>query len=416
MTLAKILTNDFINTLMSIKSISFSLKDIIDIFIFGILVYIFIKLLQETHSWPIMIGIFSLAILYGLALIFDLPLTHLVLQSFFGVSLILIAIIFQRELRRFFSFFGIFGLTKNFVPPKENIINTLVRTIFMLKNKRTGALFVFSGRESLDRHFEGGYRLNGEITEPLILSIFDESSPGHDGAMIIENNKIKKFAIHLPLAEKNIERIRDYGLRHRAALGLTERSDAMVIIVSQEKQIVEVSEHGNLYKISSEKDLENKLIHFYQNRFPKHNFINISQWLLKNLTILLASFGISLLVWLIFYNQFILIQKNISITPDFKNLPDTYLLQDFTPQEIDLTLKGRSSDLKSINSKDIKIFIDLNNIQKEGWQNFQIEPSNIKIPFNLSLIKISPEKIKIQITKKKLETPLPTLTPKNKNF
>ncbi len=412
MTLAKILTNDFINTITSLKDISFSFKDIIDVLIFGILIYIFIKLLQETQSWPIMIGIFSLAILYGLALIFDLPLTHLVLQSFFGVSLILIAVIFQRELRRFFLFFGIFNFAKNFIPPKENIINALVRAIFMLKNRRTGALFVFIGRESLDRHFEGGCSLNGELTEPLILSIFDESSPGHDGAMIIENNKIKRFATHLPLAEKNIERIRDFGLRHRAALGLTERSDAMVIIVSQEKQIVEISERGNLYKINNEKDLENKLINFYQNRFPKRNFIHIGQWLLKNLTILLASLAISLLIWLISYNQFIMIQKNISTTPDFKNLPDAYIMQNFTPQIINLTLKGRSSDLKSTDSEDTKIFIDLKNIQKEGWQNFQIESSNIKIPFNLSLIKIDPEKIKIQIIKRIIEKPAPTPTPK----
>ena len=393
---------DIFKSVTTLSSLNF-----LDIFIIALLIYITIKLLRETHSISVVAGVLMLLGFYGLALLFDLPLTSLVLRSFFGVFLIIIAIIFQRELRRFFSTFGFLGVARRFMPPSEMAMKTVSHSVGRMASEKIGALIIFPGREQINRHLEGGNRLNGEISEPLLLSIFDKTSPGHDGATIIESNRIRKFAVHLPLAEQ-IEKVRHLGLRHRAALGLSERSDAFIIVVSEERGVISVVQNGKIMQMQDEAELKRRLLEFYKEKFPQLNLFNLSRWFVKNVLLLTISFIIALGIFSVVNSRFALVQRNFVVTPEFSNIPAEIIINDVSPQEVILTLKGRGSDFDVFKPESLRVLVDVGalfNITKAGWHRVSITDKEIESPFNLSVIKIDPLSIRVQIIKKDSSVP-----------
>ena len=393
---------DIFKSVTTLSSLNF-----LDIFIIALLIYITIKLLRETHSISVVAGVLMLLGFYGLALLFDLPLTSLVLRSFFGVFLIIIAIIFQRELRRFFSTFGFLGVARRFMPPSEMTMKTVSHSVGRMASEKIGALIIFPGREQINRHLEGGNRLNGEISEPLLLSIFDKTSPGHDGATIIESNRIRKFAVHLPLAEQ-IEKVRHLGLRHRAALGLSERSDAFIIVVSEERGVISVVQNGKIMQMQDEAELRRRLLEFYKEKFPQLNLFNLSRWFVKNVLLLTISFIIAFGIFSVVNSRFALVQRNFVVTPEFSNIPAEIIINDVSPQEVILTLKGRGSDFDVFKPESLRVLVDVGalfNITKAGWHRVSITDKEIESPFNLSVIKIDPLSIRVQIIKKDSSVP-----------
>lgn len=401
---------DFLNNFARgniLKNMNFATRDFIDIFIIALLIYVLIRILRGTHSISVVVGFLVLAAIYGLALIFDLPLTSFILKSFFGIFIIVIAIVFQRELRRFFSSFGFLGIARRLVPSSELVITAVSRAVSHLAYEKTGALIVFPGHESIERQLEGGYILNGEVSEPLLLSIFDKTSPGHDGALIIENNKITKFAVHLPLAEK-IDKVKNFGLRHRAAMGLSERSDAFIVIVSEEKGLIRVAHEESLYQIDSGEELKRRIMNFYQEKFPKLNLINFLSWTAKNTAILGISLIISSVLFVLVNSKIAIDQKNFVIAPEFENAPAGYTVNDVAPREVTLTLQGRGFDLDSLKLENLQIPVDLNDVKdlkKTGWSRIQIDINKISLPFNLSVDKVDPANIRVQLIKNPQTTP-----------
>jgi len=271
-------------------------KNILDITIIAFLIYILVMLFIKVKSTPIIVGVLVIILLYGASTFLNLTLTQIVLKPFFGIFLVILAVVFQKELRRFFEMIGVLGLRQKIHIPKESTLKIISDTIWKLADSRTGALFVFPGRESFERHLEGGFALDGVISESLLLSIFDESSPGHDGAVIIEGDKIKSFAVHLPLAEK-FEAIKKFGLRHRAALGISEKTDTLCVVVSEERGTVSISSHGKLEIVQDKESLEKKLKSFFE-EIGLHHMPNSYSWLKRNFVPIAISFGIAIILWL----------------------------------------------------------------------------------------------------------------------
>ncbi len=273
-------------------------RDMLDVLVLTFLVYVCVRLLQETHSTPVVLGVATIVVLYAVSRFIGLPLTETILRTFLSTFLVVLAVVFQRELRRFFSFFGFFSGRTFSLPPSNEVITAVASTSFELIQRKLGALIVFPGREAIARNIEGGHELGGEISEPILLSIFDETSPGHDGAVVIQNDRISMFGVHLPLAEQ-VEKVRQFGLRHRAALGLSERSDALVIVVSQEKGKVSVAYQGGIRHVGGEQELIEMLTSFYAEKFPRSNAKYLLSWATRNALLLVLSFAIALGVWIV---------------------------------------------------------------------------------------------------------------------
>ena len=251
--------------------INFSIKDIIDILLVAFFLYNTFLLMRKTGTTPIFLGILSfIAIWILVSHVFEMRLMGAILDQFAGVGFILLVILFQKEIREFLQALGSnkgFGFIKNLLKPKikddidENIsfIMPIVLAAMDLAKRKEGALIAIQQTISLDRFVETGEILNANISSRLIENIFFKNSPLHDGAMIISGKKIKAAACILPVSQDH-DIPKELGLRHRSALGLSQESDAKVIIVSEETGKISLAYNGKLFLNISAEELQQKLV------------------------------------------------------------------------------------------------------------------------------------------------------------
>ena len=226
--------------------LAFGVKDIVDIVLVAILLYQAFKLMKDTGAGNIFLGIMTFVIFWFLVThVFKMELLGAILNRVIGVSAIGLIVIFQNEIRRFFSRIGsrknwkfILRLQKLFkIKSKEpELTFPIMRVVLACRNlsrTKTGALLVIQRHDSLQQYVESGDVINADINTRLIENIFFKNSPLHDGAMIIDYQHIVAAGAILPVSQ-NTDIPKFLGLRHRAALGISERTDAIVIIVSEE--------------------------------------------------------------------------------------------------------------------------------------------------------------------------------------
>lgn len=277
---------------------AFGYRDAVDILIVAFLVYLVIVLLKRTHSFFILGGIILLFLLYLLAQFSGFFLTVILLRYFFLQFLIFIlVVIFQKELRNFFEWIFVLG---RFPRRKTKYLSSLTASeitdsLEHLAKNKIGALIVLTGQEPLGRFIEGGQSLDGYVSKPLLLSIFDPSSPGHDGAIVIEGDRVKKFGTHLPLAEK-FSAYNHLGTRHRSALGLSQRCDALVLVVSEERGSISLAYHGELRVVEETSQLVQEIQRFVsietEDRAPWR------EWFAHNTKEKGMALAIAILLWL----------------------------------------------------------------------------------------------------------------------
>jgi len=387
--------------LESLRGVSFTFSDSLDILFMGVLIYAVLKLIYETRSFPIIIGISTVFFFYGLATLLNLTLTRGIIQSFLSIFIILLVVLFQNEFRRFITFFNLAPRISKRRLPSEVIIQTLSETIEFLADKKTGALIVFPGREAIDQYLTGGYDLDGEISAPLLLSIFDDSTPGHDGAVIIEGNRLRRFGVHLPLA-RNIETLKGYGTRHRAALGLSERSDALTVVVSEERGSMSVAQNGVLKNVKNQEDLEKIVKKFYRTKFPRRDASYLLSLGAKNIALAACTLLLSTGIWIYNNQNSPVVQKNFVVPLEFQNVPVDMVVSESVPQEVVVTLEARGGSFGDLKSDAIRVPLDLVNA-RTGWRQFLVDKEKAKTPFGFTIVKIDPEKVSLLITEKEVE-------------
>lgn len=248
--------------------------DFFDVLIVAILMYVMIVLFKQTRSSLVLGGMGVLAALYAAAHLFRLDLTLFVLNIFFGMSLVILIIVFQEELRRFFAFLALLSTRRirheRPLVPSSPLVEEITRAITNLAHRKIGALMVLPGNERIERYLEGGKTLDGVISEEIIESVFDPTSPGHDGAMIVQRGRIIRFGAHLPLST-NFREIGKRGTRHSAALGIAEHTDAFAIVVSEEQGTISVAVQGKLREVKNGEELKGRLNNFLKEKFPEES-------------------------------------------------------------------------------------------------------------------------------------------------
>ncbi|MCB0654295.1 MAG: diadenylate cyclase CdaA [Saprospiraceae bacterium] len=240
--------------------------DVLDILIVGYLLYQLYKLLRGNIAFNIFIGVLMLYVIGWLVTELKMDMLSAILGTVMNVGVIVIIIIFQPEVRRFLLFLGdstIKGrfkfvdrfINRNFQNGEQDItfINTLKAAIKRMSRQKTGALIVLRRNLFLEGIITAGAPLDAIISEPLIESIFSKESPLHDGAVIINNNKIEMASCVLPVSESS-RLPKSVGLRHRAAVGITERAGVAVFVVSEETGSISFAFGGKLErKLSDER-------------------------------------------------------------------------------------------------------------------------------------------------------------------
>ncbi|GGZ77804.1 diadenylate cyclase [Algibacter mikhailovii] len=224
--------------------LNFSIVDIIDVILVALLLYYLYKLVKGTVAINIFLGIIIIYGAWRLTSFLNMELLTSIFGGFMKVGIIALIVVFQPEIRKFLLMVGSTNLGrgskffKNIKFLKSDIsdgsdVDAIVTACNKMSMSKTGALIVFERNNNLDFLSESGDEMNIKVTQPIIESIFFKNSPLHDGAIIVSNNIVKATRVILPVNnEKNIPQ--RFGLRHRAAIGVTEKTDALALVVSEE--------------------------------------------------------------------------------------------------------------------------------------------------------------------------------------
>jgi uncharacterized protein (TIGR00159 family) len=377
-------------------------REVIDIIIVSLAIYIVLLFVKQTKSYFVLSVSLFLIILNFFSQNLNLALTRSVLQPLSTLTFIIIAIVFQREIRRFFRWIttgqqNLFSRTHTI---SRAVSAEIAEAALYMAEKRIGGIFVFPGKMEIDDLIEGGQELGGVITKELLLSIFDTSSPGHDGAVIIENDTVKMFGVHLPLARNY--NFRKAGTRHRATTGITEDTDAIAIVISEERGVISIAKSGQLERIKDESALRallKKLTGESEN-VPQgfwHYFV------LSNAKTKIIAVALSFAMWTLLVMQTGVVKKEFMVPLSFQLLPSTLEIDSEAGKtEINVVLQGRSRDITAFDPTKLEVKVDAKGFAT-GTKPIKITEDMISVPSYLSVIEIDPGNVTILIKEKSEE-------------
>jgi uncharacterized protein (TIGR00159 family) len=252
--------------------LSLRVTDVVDMLFVAYLLYQLYTLTKDTIAINIFIAIFGIFLFWLLVKALDMELTGAILQQVFSIGTIALVVLFQPEIRRFLVNLGSkyrtrkwFRLDKLFLSETGNRVDVKIKSITLaclhMSESKTGALIVITRTTSLDMYGETGDIINGNTSSRLLENIFFKNSPLHDGAVIILKDKIYAARCILPVSE-NRTLPANLGLRHRAALGVTENTDALAIIVSEETGHISIAHHAVVHENIPKNELAQQLEQF----------------------------------------------------------------------------------------------------------------------------------------------------------
>lgn len=246
-------------TQLLILFISFGITDAIDIVLVAIIIYQLYKMVKGTAAVKVFIGLALIYIVWIIVRAFELKLLGSILARFINVGVIAVMVVFQQEIRKFLLYIGsnefiknknwtsIFNLNNSVSASSKFIldVDAVINACFSMSESKTGALIIISRKSDLKFYVNTGELVDSALTDKMLENIFYKNSPMHDGAVIIKDNRIIAARCVLPVTEKQ-NFPSNFGMRHRAAVGLTETTDALAITVSEQTGTVSITVHGEI--------------------------------------------------------------------------------------------------------------------------------------------------------------------------
>jgi uncharacterized protein (TIGR00159 family) len=372
------------------------IADILDICVITVLLYFGLIWLKQRASRSLVVGISFVTLLYICAQRLDMYLTSWLFRAGFTAVLLALVIVFQSDIRRAIERFVVWSAfhAKRRPVASSQTTDTLIEAVRKLAENKIGALIVLKGKEPLDRHIRGGISLNGRISFPLVYGLFNTASPTHDGAVIIEGERIDRFAVYLPLTH-NVKEGAEAGTRHAAGVGLSEVCDAFVIVVSEERGTISVAEHGALTQLSSAAMLSERINTFYDYIQPKKKSIYRFSRLRRNFGLKALSLLLTFTLWGVFAYRADTLHRTFMAPIEWRNAPSTFTIETPKPMEARISMSGIERDF-NFDPTAMVISLDLAAI-RDGAQDIEITEKNIvNKPLGLTVNQIEPRVIKLK--------------------
>ena len=267
-----------------------TMTDVVEILIITFLFYYMLVWIKNTRAWVLLKGIMVILLFVLVAAVFQMNTIIWIAKNTLSVAITAIVIIFQPEIRKalenlgqknFLTSFFTFDFSKGEIAKfTDKTINELVKACYEMGKVKTGALIVIEDEIVLSEYERTGIAVDGILTSQLLINIFEKNTPLHDGAIIVRGNRVVAATCYLPLSD-NLALSKDLGTRHRAAVGISEVSDSMTIVVSEETGKVSIAMGGELYRNVDAEFLKNKLS-FIQHREKKVSKIELWRRRLKD--------------------------------------------------------------------------------------------------------------------------------------
>jgi len=373
-------------------------QDLVDITINSYILFRLYVLFQGTNAFRVLVGITSLWLLQEVAASIGLILTSWAIRGISAAAAIIIVVVFRNEIRAALQVRNL----KTFLwgsPTQEGAapVDIITESVYQMGKKRIGALLIFPGKEDLGEYIHGGILWNGTVSQEMLLSIFWPNNPVHDGAIIIKDGHVVEVGVLLPLSQR-MDLPSFYGTRHRAAAGLAERSDALVIVVSEERGRVSVAKGNTIKPVAQPEELNQHL--------KKH--LNLSDGVpaqqrrrekIKFAVAAVLSLFVITGIWFGFTrSQDTIVTLNVPI--EYMNRPLNFDILETSLDEARLQLFGSSAIIRSLRAGQVQVRVDLSKAV-EGRNVFPITQENIPLPPGVFLNKVQPTTIEVT-----LDTPI----------
>jgi len=377
----------------------FEIGDLIDILLVTTLVYTAVVWIRRTQAAFVAIGLFLLAVLYVLAEALDLRLTTAIFRGFFAITVVIIVVLFQEELRQLFERLGVWSVRRGRRggTTRSMPADILVETLTDLARQHIGALVVLPGQQPVARHVRGGLALDGLVSVPLLESLFDPHSPGHDGAVIVEGDRVTRFAAHLPLST-NFVVLSGVGTRHSAALGLAEVTDALCLVSSEERGQISVARDGRLRRLAEPAELAAEIARFLHDMRPldgeRRSFLRQlirEHWVEKIASLLFVS-GL----WYVVVPGSRPLERTFPVEVHVSNLPQELVLDGVKPAQISVTLSGLRREFLLFNPRFLRVDVDAR-LATSGRRTFPIDDRDVRYPKSLTLQGVDPDSVRLSL-------------------
>jgi diadenylate cyclase len=382
------------------------LKELVDIVLTVGLVYGVLVWLRHTKAQLALFGAATLGGAYLLAHYAGLAMAAWALQGFVAVAAVLLVVVFQADLRRALERAAFPVLGRPHRPAPAAAQESLVRAVVGLAAARHGALVVLQGREPVDRHVEGGVLLGGVLSEPLLLSLFDPCSAGHDGAVLVEGGVVRRFAVQLPLSS-DFAQLGARGTRHAAALGLAERCDALTIVVSEERGSVCVAHDGQLVELDAPAAVERVIGQFASASGASATPTGVWPRVRRNGRDLLAAAAISLVLWAAVVPGSEMTETVLPVRVVVQDLPPGYVLDKVEPADVTVTASGPRRTLLLAGPDDFQLDVDAILVQL-GRRGFDVDPGDVRRPPGVTVVAVQPPRVSLSVHA--LAPPAPSAT------
>ena len=373
------------------------IQDIADILIMSFLLYQLYSWFRGTRAIQVLMGLGVVTLIYFATRFLDLYMTSWVFQELGTVLIILIIVVFQTEIRQALYRFSLLRhILDSRQETRHSQFQDIAETLFRMAAKRTGALIVFQGNESLQDLMTNGVVINSEISPQMLESIFYDGAPFHDGAALINNGRIEKAACHLPLSVSP-DVPQHLGTRHRAALGLSERSDAVIVVISEERGEISLVTSGKLRKMETTTELIMALDELLRSEIENPR-TTLQQRFFSNLlpkaSLLL---GVCVFWALITTRQGQI--TTVTAPVRLHGVPDGIVLIRTLPEDVTVQIKAMSSLTPPPSKLDLTAEIDASGIT-DGATIIRVNHASINAPSGMIITSILPPSVRVTAEKK----------------
>lgn len=377
-------------------------QDILDILFLSIVTYHLYIWFRDTKAFRALVGLLGLGAVFTAARAWGLFLTTWMFQILWQVAIILLIILFQPEIRQVLERFNpLKNLGWPKLPPPPEWADRLAEACFALARQRIGALIIIERGNRVDELITGGIPLEAPVRSELLFSIFQKDSPLHDGAMVVRQGQVVETACFLPLSSaENLPS--EFGTRHRAALGISERSDAWTVVVSEERGEVSLARAGLLAAMGSAGELATQLSAAYlAAAAPELTTLQrIRQFVARRWRLKLGSLALVSILWLLLAGQQDF-EVNFHVPLEFSRLPENLEIVEPAKPEIYVTVRGLRKDASTVKPRDLRVRLDLANAVP-GTLNYRIFQNLISLPNRqVDIVRIQPTELALTFAPKR---------------
>jgi diadenylate cyclase len=382
----------------------FRLHNIIDILLVSFLLYQLYLWVRESRALRALTGLAIIGVLSLVARWTGMVMTGWIFQSLWSIILLVIVIVFQPEIRRILERMNPLDLIRGQpVALQREMLVEITETVFDMAREKVGALIVLPRHDPIEEYLREGVQLEALVSRELIRTLFQPPAPTHDGAAVIRANHLERAACFLPMTTA-IGLPSEYGARHRAAIGLTERCDALCLLVSEERGTVALARKGTLIPFFEPARLEQELelelhdtLSSETSTEGRWSFLTHNLWA-KGMAVALAA-----VLWVALAGQQ---SSEISMTipVEYQQIAPHIELRGDVPREVNIRLRGSQLALEALRSRQVRARVSLAQV-REGINYFLLTRNQIDLPAGIDLTEIRPALLLIEVQKKEGQPP-----------